>query len=97
MSNQKTTEELLAILFELKYERKSTTGGQNYYFEIISKDNIPIVKQAVWNFMLENDTFKHIAELEAKVFVYEQIIKNSNFAPVIKTSSTKTATNKTNN
>ena len=35
----------------------------------------------------ENQLVKEKAALEAKVFAYEEIIANSNFAPVIKTST----------
>jgi hypothetical protein len=47
-----------------------------------------VIEQAIRAFLLENRDEK-IGILEAKVFMYEEIISKSNFAPMIKTVKVK--------
>ena len=56
-------------------EIKSWSKAQDITQEIINKEYEII------------ETKKRIAELEAKVYTYEKIIANSNFAPIIRKNS----------
>lgn len=49
---------------------------------LISRDGRTIFEQALRNFLLENRN-KKIGILDARVYAYEQIIANSNFAPIV--------------
>lgn len=91
-------EELLTRLFNLEYKWKGS--NDNYTSKVISNDNREAVSDAVkgWasyqdvnRVLLEKDKEKtelmnKLGELEAKVFTYEAIISNSNFAAIIKKS-----------
>lgn len=72
-------DELLKLLFNLKYNEDC------FEFEVISKKNRPQVEAKVklWWSQQTTETARKIAELEAKCFAYEAIIKNSNFAPML--------------
>lgn len=79
-------EALVSKLMSLKYEDKGYSGG-TYQYPVISEKHIDMVKTAIveWYDMYFGAEYaSKIAELEAKVYAYEQIIANSNFAPVIK-------------
>lgn len=73
-------QELLKSLFSLKYNWKSSSD--NYTSDVINKEGRSNVETILRSFLLDNrDSLK--GELEAKVFMYEQIISKSNFAPMI--------------
>lgn len=70
-----------------KLEYKSSYSGSTYMHSVISKDNLGLVKAVVtewYDMYFGNEYGRKIGELEAKVYAYEQIIANSNFAPMIK-------------
>lgn len=74
-------DELIEKLFSKKYDYKSTTGD-TWKKDIIDSNTRVIVENIIRGFFLENrDT--EIGILKAKVFMYEQIISKSNFAPLI--------------
>lgn len=74
-------EELLDELKNLK----------TYYGEKAIEDEcFPLVKKIITRFAW-NDHAKEIAELQAKVYAYEKIIANSNFAPILTGNLKRTA------
>ena len=79
--NEATIKELLSRLFNMQYESKGYSIG-NITLPVISKENQRDVENVVRQWALEFHD-NRTGTLEAKVFVYEQIIKNSNFAPMI--------------
>lgn len=80
--NEERIRELLDRLFSLKY--KSDYGS--YMLPVIPKTHQQEVSQVVRQWALENHD-KKVGTLEAKLFVYEQIIRNSNFAPMIQNNN----------
>ena len=76
--NEESIRELLDRLFSLKYQSEYSS----HMLPVISSTNKQEVSQVVRQWALENHDNK-VGTLEAKVFVYEQIIRNSNFAPMI--------------
>ena len=76
---------LLEILMGLKYKDES----EQFEYHVISSRNRALVSNEVRKWFEEQnikatiDTQTKIAELEAKVYTYEKIIANSNFAPII--------------
>ena len=81
-------QEFVSELCKLKITKKSYDGS-NFDCTVIDRDGKIIVEEAMRNFLLDNRD-DEIGILKAKVFAYEQIISNSNFAPIIKTIKTKT-------
>jgi len=73
-------QELLKSLFALKYNWKSSSD--NYTSDVVNKEGQANVENVVRSFLLDNRDEK-LGVLEAKVFMYEQIISKSNFAPMI--------------
>lgn len=73
--------ELLNDLFALKYNWKS--DRDSYTSDVINKEGKNNVESIIRGFLLNNRDEK-LGVLEAKVFMYEQIISKSNFAPMIK-------------
>lgn len=84
--NEQKIKELLDSLFSLKYDWKS--GDSSYNSNVINKEGKLIIEQMIRKFALENRD-EQIGILEAKVFVYKEIISKSNFAPMVKTIKTK--------
>lgn len=79
-------DDLLFRLFSAQYKRNGEDNRwKTYSFDVISSDNHGIIENTVrewYNDQLsEHDA--RIAELEAKVRVYEEIIAKSNFAPFL--------------
>ena len=73
-------QELLNTLFGLRYDWKSS--GIQYTSDVISKEGRQNVENVIRSFLLDNrDEEKGI--LQAKVFMYEQIISKSSFAPML--------------
>jgi ABC-type taurine transport system substrate-binding protein len=75
-----TIEELLQKLRELK--RPSTILGKTEYFPVIDSQHFHEVETLIRQFALDNHDAE-LGTLKAKVYAYEQIIANSNFAPMI--------------
>ena len=79
-----TLEELLEKLKELEYA--SNICGRTEYFPVINSKNFSDVENLIRQYALDHhDT--EMGELKAKLYVYEKIIANSNFAPLIKEKS----------
>ena len=79
--NEKKIQELLDLLFSQKIMKKHS-DGDSYSIKIIEEQGRGIINEIIRGFLFENRDSK-IGELEAKVFMYEQIIMKSNFAPMI--------------
>ena len=78
--NEEKLNELLDSLFKLKYDWK--IDGSNHTSYVVSREGRIAVEQTIRKFLLqERDTT--ISVLEAKVFMYEEIISKSNFAPLL--------------
>lgn len=74
---------LIERLMSLTYK----SDGGRYDFDVISEDHRDKVTAEIMSWYKTQDEVnydkKRIAELEAKVYAYEKIIANSNFAPII--------------
>ena len=74
-------EELCRRLFNATYR------GNNTDYHVISSYHHSIIEEIVKTWGAEqvtkSESAKKIGELEAKVYVYEQIIANSNFKPLL--------------
>lgn len=81
--NEERIRDLLDRLFGLTY--RSEYG--NYNLPVISSNHRTEIAQIVRQWALDTHDSK-VGTLEAKVFAYEQIISNSNFAPMIQNSNT---------
>lgn len=79
MSEEKI-QELLESLFSLKYNWKSDT--HNYTSDVVNKEGKSNVETIIRSFLLDNRDEK-LGILEAKVFVYEEMINKSTFAPMM--------------
>ncbi|MCR5451990.1 MAG: hypothetical protein K6F00_05110 [Lachnospiraceae bacterium] len=75
-----TLEELLQKLKGLK--RPSDVFGRTEYFPVISNEYFKDVELLIRQYALDNHDAE-MGELKAKVYAYEQIIANSNFAPML--------------
>ena len=86
--NEQKIQQLLDALFQLKYNWKS--GHSNYTNDVVNKEGRQNVENIIRSFLLDNRD-EQLGILQAKVFMYEEIIAKSNFAPMIKTVMTKKA------
>ena len=86
--NEQKIQQLLDALFQLKYNWK--IDHSNYTSDVINKEGRQNVENIIRSFLLENRD-EQFGILQAKVFMYEEIISKSNFAPMIKTVKTKKA------
>ena len=79
MKSEQIVDAVCRSLFNLR--TKSELASSYYPLIAVSYQSLVLetVKEA-----LGSITIDRIAELEAKVFVYEEIIKKSNFAPMVK-------------
>ena len=73
-------QELLKTLFSLKYNWKSDSS--NYTSDVVNKEGRLSVEQVIRQNLLDNRDEK-LGVLEAKVFVYEEMIAKSTFAPML--------------
>ena len=73
-------EKLMEDLKKLK--RPTELLGKTEYFPVIRAEYLPDVEMIIRQHLLDEHD-KEIGELKAKVYAYEQIIANSNFAPMI--------------
>jgi len=65
-----------------KKVKRRSYDGSSYDTELIEKEGQTIFEDMLRRFLKEEDN-KVIATLEAKVFVYEEIIRKSTFAPIL--------------
>ena len=84
--NEESIREVLDRLFCLTYKSSSFGGG--YMIPVIREEHRTEIEHIVRQWAIDNHDSK-VGTLEAKVFVYEQIISNSNFAPMIQNSTTR--------
>lgn len=80
--NEQKIQELLDALFKLRYSWKSDNNV--YSSDAITKECRHNVETIIRSFLLENKD-EQLAILQTKVFIYEEIISKSNFAPIITT------------
>ena len=73
-------EKLMKDLKKLK--RPIESFGRTEYLPVIGVDYLSDVERVIRQHLLDEHD-KEIGELKAKVYAYEQIIANSNFAPII--------------
>lgn len=80
-----TIDKIYNELINLKYERKSSYDKRPYITEVINDDAREVFRVALADALNAqlNEYERKIATLEAKVFAYEAILKNSNFAMAI--------------
>jgi hypothetical protein len=74
-------QELLKSLYNLKYDWESS--GSRYKSDVVREEGRNNVEEIIRKFLNDNHD-ERLGVLEAKVFVYENIISNSNFAPMLK-------------
>lgn len=79
--NEQKIQELLKSLFDLKYNW-SSSSGERYTSDVISKEARSSVETIIREFLLKNRDAQK-GEMEAKLYAYEQIISKSNFAPFL--------------
>lgn len=92
--NEAKINELLDSLFKLKYDWKSS--GSSYTSDVVNKEGRIVVEQIIRKFLLEDRDEKN-GILEAKIFMYEEIISKSNFAPLLPQSKKASAEKRENN
>ena len=73
-------EKLMEDLKKLK--RPTELFGRTEYLPVIGAKYLPDVEMIIRQHLLDEHD-KEIGELKAKVYAYERIIANSNFAPMI--------------
>ena len=76
-------QKLLDELFSKKYTGTYSHSGGTYESFVIAEEGRSIVESIIRTNILENREEK-LGVLEAKIFVYEQIISKSNFSQMIK-------------
>ena len=76
-------EELFEKLKNLKYEYEGYSGGK-YTAPVIKKEEFRQVELVIRQYLLDQYN-SEVGELKAKVYAYEMIIANSNFAPILQT------------
>lgn len=77
-------QELLQSLFKLKYNWKSS--GDSYTSDVVNKEGRLVIEEVIRKFLNDNND-ERLGVLEAKVFMYEQIISKSTFAPMLDKSN----------
>lgn len=65
-----------------KLKRPIESFGKTDYLPVIATEYLSNVEMVIRQHLLDEHD-KEIGELKAKVYAYEQIIANSNFAPMI--------------
>lgn len=68
-----------------KVEYPSEYSSSKFMINVINEKHMPLIKTAVvewYDMYFGSEYARKIGELEAKVYAYEQIIANSNFAPL---------------
>lgn len=78
--DKEKVEKLLSLLFSLTYTGELL--GKTHDFPVISKNQHELVRNTVERFAIDNYNAE-FAQLQAKCFVYEEMIKKSTFAPML--------------
>lgn len=78
--DKEKVEKLLSLLFSLTY--KDDLLGRPHDFSVISEKQHELVRNAVERFAIDNYNAE-LAQLQAKCFMYEEMIKKSTFAPML--------------
>lgn len=80
-----TIDKIYNKLINLEYERKYSYDKSTYKTEVVNKDARELFRVALVDALSGqfNEYEAKIAGLEAKVYAYEAILKNSNFAMAI--------------
>lgn len=76
---------LLDDLFGKTFQKKYI-GGDTYTTHIVEKEARLVAEQIIRGHLADSRD-ERIGVLEAKVFAYEKIISNSNFAPILLTEN----------
>jgi len=78
-------DEIYEKLIHLKYTARMYRSNDTYTTEVINKEGRDVFRAALADALSDqfNEYKAKIATLEAKVFAYEAILKNSNFAMAV--------------
>ena len=78
-------DEIYEELIKLKYQKISSYDKRPYTTEVVNEDARELFRIALADALSDqfNEYKAKIATLEAKVFAYEAILKNSNFAMAV--------------
>ena len=78
-------DEIYEKLIQLKYTARMYRGNDTYTIDVINKEGRDVFRVALADALSDqfNEYKAKIATLEAKVFAYEAILKNSNFAMAV--------------
>ncbi len=78
-------DEIYEELIKLKYQKISSYDKRPYTTEVVNEDARELFRVALADALSDqfNEYKAKIATLEAKVFAYEAILKNSNFAMAV--------------
>lgn len=79
--SEETIKKLMYDLSQLTYYDRTSA----YSFNVIHKENLLSVEQVIRKYLLDTHD-SEVGELKAKVYAYEKIIANSNFAPILEKS-----------
>ena len=80
-------DKLIKMLSEVTYTYTSIHNNYRDTLPVISKEHMPLIVAVVREYVAEEHDHK-LGVLEAKCFAYEQIIANSNFAPMLQMDGT---------
>lgn len=80
--NEDKINELLDNLFNKTITKTYSSSSDSYEVKIIEEEGRAIVEQIIRQYLNENRE-ERIGVLEAKVYAYEKMIANSNFAPIL--------------
>lgn len=80
-----TIDKIYYELINLEFTRKSSYDSKGYTTKVVNENAQEVFKVGLANALNAelNEYERKIATLEAKVFAYEAILKNSNFAMAI--------------
>ena len=91
MGFSKLNDAVLGDILEELFSKKITRSSKNigdYEAELVLPEGRVIVEQIIRKHLLDNRD-NEISSLRAKVFAYEKIISNSNFAPILDKEESK--------
>lgn len=83
---EKKIQELLDNIFSKKFTKKYNHSDSSYSVFAVEEDARFMIEDIIRNFLKENRE-EALGTLEAKVFMYEQIIAKSNFGPMLKNAA----------
>lgn len=77
-------DEVCEKLSRLSYKKESYSNSSRFFeCSVIEPSRMPLVREAIYDSLI--DIAIKNAELEAKLLVYESVVRNSNFAPMAPT------------